>query len=171
MKLSDIKPNPNNPRVIKDDRFHKLVKSIREFPKMMSLRPIVIDSKNIVLGGNMRLKAMQHLGFKEIPDDWVKKASELTEEEQKRFIIADNVGFGEHDWEMLSNEWDVAELADWGLDAEKTEPLEKKETQKINPYNKSHILISFNPNDYSKIQSIIEALYEFDSIEIEQSAN
>lgn len=116
MKISEIKLNPNNPRIIKDDRFKKLVKSIEEFPKMMELRPMVINQDNIVLGGNMRLKAIKELGYKEIPDSWVKRADELTEEEQRRFIIADNVGFGEHDWEMLANEWDVEELGEWGLD-------------------------------------------------------
>jgi DNA modification methylase len=116
MKLSQIKPNPNNPRVIKDERFAKLVKSISEFPKMMELRPMVINEDNIVLGGNMRLKALKELGYTELPEGWVKKANELTEEEQRRFIIADNVGFGDHDWEMLANEWDVQELSDWGLE-------------------------------------------------------
>ena len=116
MKLSEIKLNPNNPRIIKDDKFAKLVKSITEFPKMMALRPIVINSDNVVLGGNMRLKALKEIGYKEIPDEWVKRADDLTEEEARRFIIADNVGFGEHDWEMLANEWDVEELGEWGLD-------------------------------------------------------
>lgn len=116
MKISKIKANPNNPRIIKDEKFNKLVKSISEFPKMMQLRPLVINEDNIVLGGNMRLKALKELGYKEIPDEWVKNAADLSEEEQRRFIIADNVGFGEHDWELLSAEWDVEELADWGLD-------------------------------------------------------
>lgn len=116
MKLSEIKTNPNNPRIIKDDRFKKLVNSIKEFPKMMELRPIIIDSNNMVLGGNMRLKALKEAGYKEIPDEWVKSAETLTEDEKKRFIIADNVGFGEHDWEMLKSEWDVEELESWGLD-------------------------------------------------------
>ena len=116
MKLSEIKANPNNPRVIKDDRFQKLVKSILEFPKMMELRPMVINSDNVVLGGNMRLKALHELKYKEIPDSWVKCADELTEDEQRRFIIADNVGFGEHDWEVLGNEWDTEQLEEWGLD-------------------------------------------------------
>ena len=116
MKLNEIKANPKNPRVIKDERFDKLVKSIEEFPKMMELRPMVIDNQNMVLGGNMRLRALQFLGFKEIPDTWVKRADMLTEEERKRFIIADNVGFGEHDWDVLQADWDVEELAEWGLD-------------------------------------------------------
>jgi DNA modification methylase len=116
IKLSTIKANPNNPRVIKDDKFAKLVNSIKEFPKMMELRPIVINKDNIVLGGNMRLKALKDAGYTDIPDEWVKSAESLTEEEQRRFIIADNVGFGDHDWAMLQSEWDVEELADWGLD-------------------------------------------------------
>lgn len=116
MKLSDIKANPNNPRVIKDDKFKKLVKSISEFPKMMELRPMVINADNIVLGGNMRLRALKELKYKDIPDEWVKRAETLTEEEQRQFIIKDNVGFGEYDWEVLKTEWDIEELADWGLD-------------------------------------------------------
>jgi site-specific DNA-methyltransferase (adenine-specific) len=116
IKLTKILPNPNNPRLIKDDRFKKLVNSIKEFPKMMELRPMVVDENFITLGGNMRLKALKDLGYKEIPDEWVKQASDLTPEESRRFIIADNVGFGEHDWEMLANEWDIEELNEWGLD-------------------------------------------------------
>lgn len=116
VNLNDIKPNPNNPRVIKDEKFKKLVKSIKEFPKMMELRPMVINNDNIVLGGNMRLKALKELGYKSIPKEWVKSADQLTEEEQRRFIIADNVGFGEHDFELLAADWDIEELEDWGLD-------------------------------------------------------
>jgi len=116
MKVTDIKSNPNNPRIIKDERFEKLKKSIKEFPKMMALRPMVINQDNIVLGGNMRLKALKELGYTELPDEWVKRAEDLTDEEARRFIIADNVGFGEHDWDMLANEWDAEELADWGLE-------------------------------------------------------
>lgn len=116
MKISDIKPNPSNPRVIKDDKFKKLVQSIKDFPKMMALRPMVVDAHNIVLGGNMRLKALKELGFTEISEEWVKKADDLSEEEVRRFIIVDNVGFGDHDWEALAAGWDMEELADWGLD-------------------------------------------------------
>lgn len=116
IKLTAIKSNPNNPRVIRDEKFKKLVKSIGEFPKMMALRPMVVNEDMVVLGGNMRLKALKELGYKEVPNDWVKSAKDLTEDEIRRFIIADNVGFGEHNWELLANEWDAAELADWGLD-------------------------------------------------------
>lgn len=116
IKLSSIKANPNNPRVIKDSKFEKLKQSIQEFPKMMELRPMVINSDSIVLGGNMRLKALKELGYKEVPKEWIKSADDLTEDEQRQFIIKDNVGFGEHDWEMLNAEWDLTELEEWGLD-------------------------------------------------------
>jgi hypothetical protein len=129
MKLSKIKPNPNNPRIIKDDKFEKLKKSIKDFPKMMELRPMVINSDNIVLGGNMRLKALKELGYKEVPDEWVKRAEDLTEDEQRQFIIKDNVGFGEHDWEMLATEWDADELSDWGLDIPNWEAEEVLEAE------------------------------------------
>lgn len=131
MLLSKIKSNPNNPRIIKDEKFEKLKKSIQNFPKMMELRPMIVNADNIVLGGNMRLKALKELGFKEVPDEWVKRADELTEDEQRQFIIKDNVGFGEHDWEMLATEWDANELSDWGLDMPadwgKKEALEAEE--------------------------------------------
>ena len=116
MNINKIKSNPKNPRVIRDDRFIKLKNSIREFPHMMELRPMVINSENIVLGGNMRLKALKELGYTDIPDEWIKRADVLTEDEERRFIIADNVGFGDHDWDALANEWDVNELIDWGLE-------------------------------------------------------
>ena len=131
MKLKDIKPNPNDPRVLRDDKFQKLKQSIQEFPKMLSLRPIVIDENNVVLGGNMRLRALQDLGFTDLDDSWVKYANDLTEEEKKRFIIADNVAFGEWDWETLANDWDVADLEAWGLEIpnfdEEPEQLEASE--------------------------------------------
>lgn len=105
MKLSEIHINENNPRTIKDKRFKKLCQSIAEFPKMMKLRPIVVDGQGMILGGNMRFRALKKLGYKEIPDEWVKRDGELTEEEKKRFIAVDNVNFGEWDFEMLSD-WD-----------------------------------------------------------------
>jgi len=113
IKISDIKPNPNNPRQIKDDKFKKLVQSIKDFPEMLALRPIVVNDEMVVLGGNMRLKACKEAGLKEVP---IIKASELTEDQQREFIIKDNVGFGEWDWDSLANEWDAIELEAWGLD-------------------------------------------------------
>jgi ParB-like chromosome segregation protein Spo0J len=113
VKISEVKTNPNNPRLIRDDKFLKLVNSIKEFPQMLNLRPIVVNDDMIVLGGNMRLKACKEAGLKEIP---IIKASELTEEKQREFIIKDNVGFGEWDWDALANEWDAEQLEEWGLD-------------------------------------------------------
>ena len=116
MLLKKIKLNSKNPRLIKDRRFKKLVQSLKEFPKMLALRPIVINEDNIVLGGNMRLKALRELGYKEVPDAWVKRANELTEEEKKRFVITDNIEFGENDFDILANEWDETELMDLGME-------------------------------------------------------
>lgn len=120
MKLSNIKPNPKNPRIIKDDKFKKLVQSIKDFPEMMEKRPMVcvtdVDKKIYPLGGNMRLKAIQEIGHKEIPDTWVMLADSWTQEQRKEFIIKDNVGYGEWDWDDLANNWDAKKLDDWGLD-------------------------------------------------------
>lgn len=113
MNINEIKPNPSNPRIIKDEKFKKLVKSIQDFPQMLELRPIVIDENNIVLGGNMRLKACIEAGLKDVP---VKQAKELTEEQKKEFIVKDNVGYGEWDWSDLANNWETEELEEWGLD-------------------------------------------------------
>jgi len=127
VKIQEVKTNPNNPRLIKDDKFKKLVRSIKEFPEMLKLRPIVVDEDNIVLGGNMRLRACKEAGLKEVH---IIKADQLTEKQQREFIIKDNVGFGEWDWDDLANEWDVDELEDWGLDLPvdlKVEELEAEE--------------------------------------------
>lgn len=112
VKITAIKSNPNNPRLIKDEKFHKLVKSIKEFPQMLELRPIVVNDEMVILGGNMRHKACIEAGLKEVT---IVKASELTEEQQKEFIIKDNVGFGEWDWCILANEWGAESLQEWGL--------------------------------------------------------
>jgi len=113
VNISEVKPNPNNPRIIKDDKFAKLVQSIKDFPKMLEIRPIVVNSDMIVLGGNMRLKACKEAGLKKVH---IIKAEDLTEEQQREFIIKDNVSGGEWDWSMLANEWDVEQLDAWGLD-------------------------------------------------------
>jgi ParB-like chromosome segregation protein Spo0J len=117
VKISEVKPNPKNPRIIKDGKFQKLVKSIQEFPDMLNKRPLVVftdvDNKYVVLGGNMRLKACKEIGLKEIP---IIIADEWTEEQKNEFLIKDNVGFGEWDWDNLANEWDAEKLDDWGLD-------------------------------------------------------
>jgi hypothetical protein len=112
-KVANLKANPNNPRVIKDEKFRKLVESIRKFPKMMEIRPIVVNGDMVVLGGNMRLKACKELGLKEVP---IIMADDLTDEQQREFIIKDNVGFGEWDFELLAKDWDAVELGEWGLE-------------------------------------------------------
>lgn len=112
-KISEVKLNPNNPRLIKDDKFTKLVKSIKDFPEMLDIRPIVVNSDMVILGGNMRFKACKEAGLKEVP---VIIADNLTEEQQREFLIKDNTSGGEWDFEMLANEWDVEQLEDWGLE-------------------------------------------------------
>jgi len=113
LKITDIQSNVSNPRIIKDHKFKKLVESIKDFPQMLELRPIVIDENNIILGGNMRHKACIEAGLKEVP---VKIAKGLTVEQKQEFIIKDNVGFGEWDWAMLGNEWNTIQITEWGLD-------------------------------------------------------
>lgn len=112
VKVSSLKNNPNNPRLIKDDKFYKLVESVKTFPEMLESRPIVVNQEMVVLGGNMRLKALIEAGIKEALVDVV----DWPEEKQREFVIKDNVAFGEWDWNELANEWDTADLADWGLD-------------------------------------------------------
>jgi hypothetical protein len=155
VNIKEVKTNPKNPRVIKDDKFKKLVKSIQEFPDMLNKRPLIVftdvDGKYIVLGGNMRLKACNELGIKEIP---IIVADEWNEEQKNEFLIKDNVGFGEWEWDDLANEWDAEKLEDWGLELpinEKIDKLKEGETlefeqsvQLIPP--KEYILIMAEPN-------------------------
>jgi len=112
ISVTDIKPNPSNPRLIKDDKFHKLVQSLKDFPEMAKVRPIVVNQDMVILGGNMRFKAMKEAKWKEIPVEVV----DWDEAKQREFIIKDNVGFGEWDWDDLANNWDAEELDAWGLD-------------------------------------------------------
>ena len=113
MDITLIKSNPNNPRVIRDAKFKQLVRSIQEFPEMLELRPIIVNEDMITLGGNMRLRACIEAGLTDVP---VVIAKGLSEEQQQEFIIKDNVGFGEWDWDDLANNWDEANLKLWGLD-------------------------------------------------------
>jgi DNA modification methylase len=126
VRITEVISNPNNPRVIRDDKFKKLVKSINEFPEMLELRPIVVNDDMVVLGGNMRLKACKEAGLKEVH---IIKASNLSEAQQAEFIIKDNVGFGEWDWDMLANEYDEKDLKDWGLDFPLFESIDELEAE------------------------------------------
>jgi len=128
LPIKDVHPNPENPRIIKNDKFKKLVKSIQEFPEMLKARPIVLNASNIVLGGNMRLKAAKDAGLKEIPClivDW------MTEEQEKEFIIKDNSSYGDWDWEIFkdSDLWDISDLLDWGIDVPSSLLEEDKEPE------------------------------------------
>jgi hypothetical protein len=111
-KISEVKLNPNNPRLIKDDKFKKLVQSIKDFPEMLSIRPIVVNQDMIILGGNMRFRACKEAGITEIPVI----VTDLSEDKQREFLIKDNISGGEWDWDLLANEWDNEELVEWGLD-------------------------------------------------------
>ena len=118
ISIKEVKENPSNPRYIRDAKFKKLVKSIKEFPEMLEKRPIIVDENMVVLGGNMRLKACKAAGLFDI---WIDKAIGWSEEQKKEFVIKDNVGFGEWDWDILANEWETEILNDWGLDLPKWE--------------------------------------------------
>ena len=134
VKISKVIPNENNPRFIKDNKFKKLVQSIKDFPEMLKLRPIVVNKDMVVLGGNMRLKACAEAGLKEV---YILKADNLTEQQEREFIVKDNVGFGEWDWDILGNEWDIKQLEEWGLDGFpfEDEVLEAEEDDYTEPDN------------------------------------
>lgn len=163
--ISKVQTNPNNPRVIKDDKFQKLVKSIQEFPQMLEIRPIVVNDDMIVLGGNMRLKACLEAGLKEIP---IIKASNLTEEQQKEFIIKDNVAFGFWDWDNLANEWDDDKLENWGIDLPKFETAKELDYSILDEVDiteqlddmagsvRKAIQIEFEPEHYEEAQELVK---------------
>lgn len=159
LKISEIKENPNNPRTIRDDKFNKLVKSIKEFPEMLNVRSIVIDENNVVLGGNMRLKALKDAGIKEVD---VKQVKGWSEEKKKEFVIKDNASFGEWDWDILANEWDDLPLEDWGLDVPSWEKLDYSEKNKeidIDDLdNKMTIKLDYTENEYWKVKEALSKI-------------
>ena len=151
MKITDIRPNPGNPRLIKDDKFQKLCSSIQEFPKMMELRPIVYNSEGIILGGNMRYKALKHLGYKEIPDNWTRQADQLTPEEERRFIVEDNASMGEWDWVELQKQYLDSELEAWGLDLPDLEIQDEKKIEEDEYTMPDEIKTDIKPGDLFEI--------------------
>lgn len=162
LPINQVKANPNNPRIIKDDKFKKLVQSIKEFPEMLELRPIVVNEDMVVLGGNMRLKACKEAGLDKIP---VIKASNLTEEQQKEFIIKDNVGFGEWDWNDLANNWDAEQLEEWGLDIPGFETVNtyenKNEEIDIDALDdKMTIKLNYTEEEYWKVKEQLSKIAE-----------
>ena len=128
VKINEIFSNPVNPRTIEKNKFKKLCNSIKEFPEMLKLRPIVVNSDMSILGGNMRYKACQEIGLKEV---YIIKAENFTDDQIQQFIIKDNVGFGEWDWDVLANTWDVEKLNDWGLEVPSIEEFTGVEEQEI----------------------------------------
>jgi hypothetical protein len=159
-KLSEVKLNPNNPRLIKDDNFKKLVQSIKDFPEMLEIRPIVVNADMVILGGNMRFKACKEAGLKEVP---IIVADNLTEEQQREFLIKDNVSGGEWDWSLL-NEWDSEQLEDWGLDLPsfntETDYSEKNKELDLNDFEdqKYTIKLEFTEDDYNLVKERLQEL-------------
>lgn len=158
-KISTIKNNPANPRVIRDEKFAQLVRSVRDFPQMLQIRPIVVNDKMEVLGGNMRLRACIEAGLKEVP---IIRASDLTEDQQREFIIKDNVGFGEWDWDALGNEWDAEELADWGLDVPVfNTPDYSDKNKEIDPDafdDKCSLVLNYTLEDYEQVKTALHKI-------------
>lgn len=165
IEIKKLKPNPNNPRSINKNKFERLKKSITEFPKMLELRPIVVDEHFMVLGGNMRLQALKELG---IAETYYIQEKELTEEQKKQFVIKDNASFGEWDWDILANDWNSKELNAWGIDVwvNKDDPIEKeidedKFASEIDTYINAQIkqiVLYYNSDDYK------QALLNFEKV-------
>jgi len=151
VKINKIKTNNENPRFIKDFKFQKLVQSVKEFPEMLKLRPVVVNKDMVVLGGNMRLRACIEAGLKEV---WIVKAWELTPEQQQEFIIKDNTSFGEWDWDVLANNWDTKEMSDWGLEIKafgdnnaREEWVDMPEFEQEDAMPKNRIMVTFRNNE------------------------
>ena len=158
-KISEVKLNPNNPRLIKDDKFKKLVQSIKDFPEMLNIRPIVVNQDMIILGGNMRYKACKEAGLKEIPVI----VTDLTEEQQREFLIKDNTSGGEWDWDILANEWNVEQLEEWGLDIPNfdTEEKEQKDlSSNIENLYRIEVICKDEEHQENTYNKLIEQNYE-----------
>ena len=154
--ITTIKSNPENPRTINKEKFRKLKQNIKSFPEMLYKRPMVVDEDGVVLGGNMRLKALTELKYKQVP---VVRADDWTEEQKKQFIILDNVGFGDWDWDELANTWDGEKLVEWGLEVpvldEKAE-IDEQEIEFSEYLDESHnyvVLLFDNDIDWLSAQT------------------
>ena len=165
VKIYEIRENDDNPRFIKKDKFNKLVKSVKDFPEMLKLRPIVINKDNVILGGNMRYKAAKELGLDEV---YILRAEELTPEQEQEFIIKDNSGFGEWDWDILANGWDTAELKDWGIDVwQPEEEIDysvldeidlEEQIDSLYDQTKKSIILEFPAKGFEPIKELYESL-------------
>ena len=163
VSISSITENAANPRTINKHKFQKLVNSVKQFPEMLSLRPIVVNKDNVILGGNMRYKACKELGLKEV---YIIQATDLDDKQAQEFIIKDNVGFGEWDWDILANDWDTDLLEDWGLelniddaidDLEEDDDIELPQSVQLEP-PKEYILIMAEPNsvDWEELKETLK---------------
>lgn len=150
VNIKEVHLNKANPRIIQDDKFRKLVNSIKEFPEMLHIRPIVVDACMIVIGGNMRLKACIEAGLNEIP---IIRAHTLTEDQQQRFIISDNVAFGEWDWDVLKSDWDTDDLESWGLDV--PNQSEEPKAKQSKPKAEYTIVLNYSQDEYD---AVVESL-------------
>lgn len=159
VSIKKLKPNPANPRTIRDDKFHKLVQSVKDFPQMLEIRPIVVNDQYEVLGGNMRLRACIEAGMKEVT---IIRASKLTEDQQRRFIVVDNVGFGDFDMDALANEWDAEELQEWGVDVWQATDVNLddffQESENSEKDEKLKIVLEYTKEDHDKI---VEAFKQY----------
>jgi len=164
IKVSEIVPNENNPRIIKEDKFERLVESIKTFPEMLQVRPLVIDENNVVLGGNMRLKACIEAGLKDLP---VIRCTNWSEERKSEFIIKDNVGFGEWDWSILANEWDDLPLNEWGVAVWETKTVDysilddedfSEKLDEMESDVRKAIQIPFESDDYEEARELYKEL-------------
>jgi len=173
VSIKKVHLSPTNPRVIKDHKFRKLVQSIKEFPQMLEMRPIVVDEEMVVLGGNMRLRACLEAGLTEVP---IIRATELTEQQKKEFVIKDNSSFGEWDWDLLANEWDIQDLDQWGLDIpasyfdDDKEPEFDKDVldEALDSYINSkvkQITLYFDNQQYEYVLGKLEAIAQTEQLE------
>jgi len=170
LNISEIKPNDNNPRFITDAKFKKLVKSIKEFPQMLEMRPLVVDEDNVVLGGNMRLEALKAAGVFEVT---VHQAMGLTDEQKKEFIIKDNLPYGEWDWDSLSSGWDETLLNDWGFNVWKPsdedyfdvdeEQEDKKPSLQDDDHSAFELVLEYeNKKKLLKVLNDVKKQYDFE---------
>jgi ParB-like chromosome segregation protein Spo0J len=153
VKITEIKVNPSNPRIIKDEKFKKLVKSIQDFPEMSEIRPIVVNRDMVILGGNMRFKAMKDAGWKDVP---VIVADNLTPEQEREFLIKDNTSGGEWDWEMLAMDWDASQLEEWGMDLPNL--LDPSEQDDLSDKIKEKYLIEIECEDETRQEQVYNKL-------------
>ncbi len=154
VKISQVTENSKNPRVINKHKFKKLVASVKGFPEMLALRPIVVDQDNVILGGNMRYKACKEIGLKEV---YIIKADDLTEKQAEEFIIKDNVGFGEWDWDILANAFDNVELKEWGLDVWQPEEELDKDSEYVPEYSPSTDGKQLSAEEYEKRKELLNS--------------